>query len=76
VVPEVSARAVAACVLAAVLAASCRVRVTIWLSGRPLARPPVAGLLLAALALACAVLLVLIWRQCRGFRSSPYPRTA
>ncbi len=71
-----SARIVLACVLAVLLAASCRVRVTIWLAGRPLARPPVAGLLLAVLVLACAALLVLIWRECRGFRSSPYLRAA
>lgn len=69
-------RTVFACVLAAVLAASCRIRVTVWLAGHAVARPPVAGLLLVALGLACAALLVLAWRSCRGFRSSPYPRTA
>ncbi len=71
-----SARAVLACVLAAFLAAACRVHVTIWLAGHPLARPPVAGLLLAVLALACAALAAVAWRACRGFRSSPYPRPA
>lgn len=71
-----NARIVLACVLAAVLAASCRVHVTIWLAGHAVARPPVAGLLLAVLALACAALAVAAWRACRGFRSSPYPRTA
>lgn len=71
-----NARAVLACVLAAFLAASCRIHVTIWLAGHPVAQPPVAGLLLAVLALACAGLLLLIWRECRGFRSSPHLRTA
>ena len=70
-----TARAVLACVLAAVLAASCRIHVTIWLAGHAVARPPVAGLLLAVVALACAALLLLTWRACRGFRSSPYLRT-
>jgi chromate transport protein ChrA len=72
----VTARVVLACLLAAVLAASCRIHVTIWLAGHAIARPPVAGLLLAVLALACAVLAAAAWRACRGFRSSPYLRTA
>jgi hypothetical protein len=71
----VNARVVLACVLAAFLAASCRIHVTIWLAGHAIARPPVAGLLLVALGLASAALLLLIWRACRGFRSSPYMRT-
>jgi hypothetical protein len=71
-----NARLFLGCVLAAVLAAACRIHVTIWLAGHPVARPPVAGLLLAAVALACAALAVLAVRACRGFRSSPYPRTA
>jgi len=72
----VSARAVLACVLAALLAAACRIHVTIWLAGHAIARPPVAGLLLAVVGLACAALAAAAWRACRGFRSSPYPRTA
>jgi hypothetical protein len=72
----VSARAAVACLLAALLAVSCRIHVTIWLAGHPVARPPVAGLLLAATGVACLVLLVLIVRACWGFRSSPYPRPA
>jgi hypothetical protein len=71
----VTARAVLACLLAALLAASCRIHVTIWLAGHAIARPPVAGLLLTVVALACAALLLLIWRACRGFRSSPFQRT-
>jgi hypothetical protein len=69
-------RAVAACLLAVLLAAAARIRVTIWLAGHQVARPPIAGLLLAVLALACAALLLAAWRACRGFRSSPYPRPA
>jgi hypothetical protein len=71
----VTARAVLACVLAVLLAASCRIHVTIWLAGHAIARPPVAGLLLAVVALACAALAAAAWRACRGFRSSPYLRS-
>jgi ABC-type Na+ efflux pump permease subunit len=72
----VNARLVLACVLAVLLAASCRIHVTIWLAGHPVARPPVAGLLLAVVALACAAVALAAVRACCGFRSSPYPRTA
>jgi hypothetical protein len=72
----VNARAVLACVLAAILAAACRVHVSIWLAGHVIARPPVAGLLLAVLVLACAALAAAAWRACRGFRLAPYLRTA
>lgn len=67
-------RLLLAVIAALLLAVSCRVHVTIWLAGHPVARPPAAGFALAAIALACAVLLAMIWRQCRGFRSTPYPR--
>jgi hypothetical protein len=70
-----TARAVLACLLALLFAASCRIHVTIWLAGHAVARPPVAGLLLAVVGLACAVLAAAAWRACRGFRSSPYLRS-
>lgn len=65
-----------AALLAILLIAACRIHVTIWLAGQPVARPPVAGLLLAAICLACAGTAVLTWRACSGFRSFPHPRTA
>jgi hypothetical protein len=70
----VTARLAVACVLAALFAAACRIHVTIWFLGHPVARPPVAGLLLAAIALACAAGALMVLRSCLGFRSSPYPR--
>jgi hypothetical protein len=63
-----------AALLALLFIAACRIHVTIWLLGRPVARPPVAGLLLAAIALACAIGALMVCRSCLGFRSSPYPR--
>lgn len=63
-----------AALLAALLIVACRIHVTIWLAGYPVARPPVAVLLLAALCLACAGAAMLAWRACSGFRSRPYVR--
>ncbi len=65
-----------AALLAVLFTLASRARVTIWLSGYPVARPPVAGLLVAALGITAAGLLALTWRRCRGFRSSPHPRPA
>lgn len=62
--------------LAVLLAAACRVHVTIWLAGHPLARPPVAGFVLAAVVMAAAAVLWMAWKRCGGFKSSPYPRYA
>lgn len=63
-----------AVLLAVLLIAACRIHVTIWLAGQPVARPPVAGLLLAALCVVGAGAAVLAWRACSGFRSSPHLR--
>jgi hypothetical protein len=65
-----------AILLAVLLIAACRVHVTIWLAGQPVARPPIAGLVLAVLAAAAAVLFWMAWRACDGFRSSPCIRPA
>ncbi|HTQ95000.1 MAG TPA: hypothetical protein VMK84_36450 [Streptosporangiaceae bacterium] len=68
-------RLILAALAALALVASCRIHVTIWFFGHPVARPPVAGLLLAAIVLAAAGLAWLCWRNLRGFRSTPYLRT-
>lgn len=69
-------RMILAALGALLLAASCRIHVTLWFFGHPVARPPVAGFILAAEFLAAAVLVVVLWRKCRRFRSTPYLRTA
>lgn len=70
-------RPLLAAILALLLIAACRIHVTIWFFGHPVARPPVAGLVLVALCAVCAVVGCLVVRTMMspGFRSSPYLRT-
>ena len=68
-----------AALLAILLALACRIHVTIWLAGHPVARPPVAGLILAALIAAVLFAVGAIVRTALkpGFRgSSPRLRAA
>jgi hypothetical protein len=65
----------AAAALVLLLIAACRIHVTIWFFGHPVAHPPVAGLILVVLAAAAGGILFLIWRALTDTMPAARPAT-